>query len=368
MKILFVINSLGTGGAEKLLLDTLPLYKERGIEADLLLLWDNDCMFTQQLRNLNCCKIFVLKKSPSIKVIYNPLSIFKIAKILKDYDLAHVHLFPSQYFVVLANKSNGNKTKLIYTEHNSNNRRLENSLYGTFDKYFYKSYDTIVCISQEIKGILLKHTKLPLDKFHLIENGVNLESINKAIALTKDKIDPTLNSTDIIVMQVAGFRSQKDQYTLIKAMALLPKYYKLVLVGDGVLKKDCETLVSELKLQKRILFLGARMDIPQLLKTTDIVVLSSKFEGLSLSSIEGMASGKPFIASGVSGLQEVVKGAGVLFPVGEEKQLASEISKLIDNPELYASVANACQKRAKEYDIKVMVEKHVTLYRSFENN
>jgi glycosyltransferase involved in cell wall biosynthesis len=214
----------------------------------------------------------------------------------------------------------------------------------------------------------LKHTKLPLDKFHLIENGVNLESINKAIALTKDKIDPTLNSTDIIVMQVAGFRSQKDQYTLIKAMALLPKYYKLVLVGDGVLKKDCETLVSELKLQKRILFLGARMDIPQLLKTTDIVVLSSKFEGLSLSSIEGMASGKPFIASGVSGLQEVVKGAGVLFPVGEEKQLASEISKLIDNPELYASVANACQKRAKEYDIKVMVEKHVTLYRSFENN
>ena len=372
MKILHVINSLGTGGAEKLILDTLPLFRERGVEVDLLLLWDNDFMFTKQFAKLNCCKLTILKKSKNIKGIYDPRSIFKIAKILKDYDVAHVHLFPAQYFVVLANKLNRNKTRLIFTEHCTSNRRLENPMIGLLDKYFYKTYDAIVCITQEIKEILLKHTNLPKSKFHLIENGVNLENITNAIPYQKQEIHPKINSNDKLIIQVAGFREQKDQITLIKAMALLPELYKLVLVGegtgDGILKIKCETLVIQLKLQERVFFLGARMDVPQLLKSADIVVLSSKFEGLSLSSIEGMASGNPFVASDVPGLREVVEGAGVLFPVGNDKQLAKEIIKLIADPRLYDAVAAECQKRAKEYDINTMVEKQITIYKSFEIN
>ena len=84
-------------------------------------------------------------------------------------------------------------------------------------------------------------------------------------------------------------------------MQLLPLEVKLVLAGEGVLKKKCQDLVETLKLKERVVFLGLRMDIPQLLKTADVVVLSSKYEGLSLSSIEGLAAGKPFVASDVPG-------------------------------------------------------------------
>ena len=104
------------------------------------------------------------------------------------------------------------------------------------------------------------------------------------------------------------------------------------------------------------------MDVPQLLKTADIVVLSSKFEGMSLSSIEGMASGKPFIASDVPGLSEIVKGAGILFPLGDEKKLAAEILRLANDSAYYGKIATQCFNRAKEFDISNMVNKHIALY------
>ena len=151
-------------------------------------------------------------------------------------------------------------------------------------------------------------------------------------------------------------------------MINLPKRVKLLLVGDGITKKECISLVKELGLQERVLFLGLRMDVPQLLKTADVIVLSSKYEGLSLSSIEGMASGRPFVAADVPGLSEVVDGAGVLFPMGDDKILAIKISKLIEDKLYYEKVVAACQNRAANYDIKTMVEKHLTLYKSLAKN
>jgi glycosyltransferase involved in cell wall biosynthesis len=113
-----------------------------------------------------------------------------------------------------------------------------------------------------------------------------------------------------------------------------------------------------------VFFLGIRTDVPQLLKGSDIVVLSSKYEGLSLSSIEGMASGKPFIAADVPGLKEIVVGAGLLFPQGDEKALVKKITELLNDEKLYNKVSVSCLERAALYDINNMVEKHITLYRS----
>ncbi len=129
------------------------------------------------------------------------------------------------------------------------------------------------------------------------------------------------------------------------------------------MKEKCEKLVAVLGLEDRVFFLGIRTDIPQLLKTADIVVLSSKYEGLSLSSIEGMASGKPFVASDVPGLKEAVSGAGVLFPVGNEKKLAEEILHLSSDADYYAATVEKCLARAKDYDISKMVTEHINLYK-----
>ena len=361
MKIVHIINSLATGGAEKLLLETLPLYKEKGIQIDVLVLNGFKHPFMKKLQSLNCCTIYSL----GFQSVYNPMNVFRIMPYLNKYDVVHVHLFPAQYWVVLAKILSFSKAKLIFTEHNTTNRRLENPLFRLIDKYIYTFYRTVICITEDIKEMLLKHTGLFSENFLVIENGINLGAITKAVAIDRKKIDSALRAEDTILIQVAGFREQKDQSTLIRSMVLLPPDVKLLLVGEGVLKKQHEDLVVALGLQERVSFLGLRMDVPQLLKTADVIVLSSKYEGLSLSSLEGMAAGKPFVASDVPGLSEVVKGAGILFPVGDERVLANAISKLLQDAQYYQTIATACQKRAFNYDIETMIHKHIALYNSF---
>jgi glycosyltransferase involved in cell wall biosynthesis len=360
MKVLQIINSLATGGAEKLLLETLPLFRKKSIPMDILVLNGTDYPFMKQLKSLNCCRVYSL----GFKSVYNPIHILKIIPYLRKYDIIHVHLFPTQYWVVLAKLVSFSKVKLVFTEHNTSNRRIENKFSRYCDRFIYSRYYKIVCITNEVKVILKNHTRLSINKFIVIENGINLETLRNANYYIKKDMHLKISKTDKIIIQVAGFREQKDHPTLIKSLQYLPCNVKLLLVGDGILRKNCEDLVQELKLQDRIIFLGLRMDIPQLLKTADIVVLSSKYEGLSLSSIEGMASGKPFIASNVPGLTEVVAGAGILFVQGNAKELAVAIKKLLTDNNYYQSVANACQERAEQYSIKVMIEKYIKMYES----
>ena len=107
---------------------------------------------------------------------------------------------------------------------------------------------------------------------------------------------------------------------------------------------------------------GIRSDVPQILKAADINVLASHFEGLSLSSVEGMAAGRPFVASDVDGLREVVQGNGILFAEGNHRQLAEILLRLINNRDEYEKVARACADAATNYDIALMVERYHQVY------
>lgn len=365
MKILQVINSLETAGAEKLILDTIPLYVKEGIEMDILLLWDNDFPFTNALRKLNCCNIYILKKSENRKDVYNPSAILGIKKILNNYDIAHLHVFPSQYFAVFANLLNGGKTKLILTEHNTSNSRIKNRVFKPIEHFVYDKYDKVICITDEIKDIYQNYLGLP-NKLVTINNGIDINKINTSQAYTKS--DLGYAEDEKLLIMVARFEDQKDQDTLIKSLVHLPTQYKLLLVGAGKRRKELEDLVSKLNLSERVNFLGQRMDVYKLIKSADFVVLSSHFEGLSLSSVEGLASGKPFIASDVPGLTEIVKDAGILFKRGDEKQLANIILSFENNKEFYDSIVVKCLERANKYDISKMVNKYIELYHSILPN
>ena len=89
---------------------------------------------------------------------------------------------------------------------------------------------------------------------------------------------------------VASLSAAKDQDSIIRALSELPEEYRVQLVGDGPRRKELETLVDSLHLMNRVDFLGICSDIPQILVNSDINVMSSHWEGLSLSSIEGMSS------------------------------------------------------------------------------
>jgi glycosyltransferase involved in cell wall biosynthesis len=92
--------------------------------------------------------------------------------------------------------------------------------------------------------------------------------------------------------------------------------------------------------------------------------MSSHWEGFGLAAVEGMASGKPVIASDIDGLREVVSDAGVLFPHEDYQQLATEITKLTTDTDYYQIVATRCHTRALNFDISKMVEGYDKAYKT----
>lgn len=359
MKILQIINNLQTGGAEKLLLESIPLFnKDENITMDLAVLNNNDAPFLEQLKKKSPTKIFILsKKNP-----YSPSNILKIIPLLKKYDVVHVHLFPSLYWVALAKLLSFSRIKLIYTEHNTSNRRRDKLLFKIIDKLIYSQYSKIITISKDVDTNLKKHLKFKESKFELIQNGVNLSTIKSETGYLKSELAKGINDNHKILVQVSSFTAQKDQQTLIKSLEYLSTDVIAILVGDGPLRSECEELAIKLNLTDRVFFLGIRMDVPKILKTADIVVLSSHYEGLSLASIEGLASGKPFIASDVPGLKDIVNGAGLLFPDSDYKTLAQQASKVFKDNYLYSELVNNCLAKSQMYDIKNTVHKQISLY------
>ena len=121
---------------------------------------------------------------------------------------------------------------------------------------------------------------------------------------------------------------------------------------------DCKALAKG----QRVHFLGVRSDVPNLLAAADAVVLSSKHEGMSLSVLEGMASGKPMIASDVEGMRDLVGGAGLLFPQGDADALAALIREICENPEKAREIGRKCRERAMQYDIAETAKRYHALY------
>ena len=301
MKILHVITSLQTGGAEKLMVDLLPRLRDLGNDVDLLLI-DGTCTpFYEELEKYGI-KIHYLSIGGNV---YNPLNIFRLVKFIKRYDIVHTHNTACQYYVPFAKIISRAKCRLITTEHNTHNRRRNYKIFKILDKFIYNQYKSIISISdkttENLENFIGKKNNISI-----IYNGVDLSKFNNLKA-------PLLTLSDKIITMIAGFRPQKDQDTLIKAIAALPDEYNLWLVGDGERRTILENLVSELGISNRVKFCGICSDIPQILEQSRIIVLSSHWEGLSLSCIEGMASGRPFIASDVDGLCDIVGGYGIVL-------------------------------------------------------
>ena len=350
MKILQVITSLSTGGAEKLISEIAPMLRDRGHEVDVCAFDGAETAFMQNLIDKGI-KVYSFGKHCNV---YNPLFIIKLTKLMKNYDIVHTHNTAPQLFAAIGSVLCS--VVLCTTEHNTSNRRRDWKWYAWIDKWMYSRYDKIICISNQAEDNLRKY--LPKVKnVCTIFNGVDIKKFHNAKPLD------TLKSNKKVVAMVAGFRYQKDQDTLIKAFTHLDKdKYELWLVGDGERRPILENLVKELDLNDNVKLLGIRNDIPDVLQTADIIVMSSHFEGMSLSNIEGMSVNKPFIASNVDGLREVVDGYGILFPHEDDEALASIIKKLSEDTAYYQQVAAKCWKRAQMFDIHKMVDAYNDAY------
>ena len=361
MKVLHVINSLATGGAEKLVLATVPLLVKKGHVVDVLVLNGIKGPFYKELQKLNCCTIHVLGNS-----YYQPFYMFSIRKYLVAYDLIHVHLFPSQYFVALANLVTLKPKVLVFTEHSTQNRRLNNTGFKYLERLIYRQYEKIICITAGVKDALIDKLALPAQKLLVIENGIDVKAIGSTPAYDRSILG--YQKSDQLLIMVAGFRKEKDQDTVVKAMLNLPAHFHLIFVGDGERKPAIMQLAAELNLTSRIKFLGVRTDVYALLQMADIAVLSSHWEGFGLAAVEAMAAGLPVLASDVPGLAQVVTAGGLLFEKGNEKQLAQLIQEISSDQVLYAHLVDAGVTKAKLYGIENMVNATEQLYQSLAYN
>ncbi|RKL61649.1 glycosyltransferase [Thermoanaerobacteraceae bacterium SP2] len=370
MKILHIINNLGSGGAEKLLEECLPLMNNiEGIEADILLLTDKNNVFDKKLKESGVKIDVVPLRKPR-----NPINIYYIRRYILEgkYDIVHAHLFPTIYWTSIASKLIfKNKPKFIMTEHNTQNRRREKSYFRYLEKFIYSSYDKIISISQQTQDNLIswiKPKQKSILKFIVIENGINIKKFIEAKPYNKLEINNKFTQDTKLICMVGSFKEQKDQATLIRAMKKLPYDIHLLLIGEGPLKEKNQTLVKEIGVEGRVHFLGFRNDIPSILKTVDIVVLSSHWEGFGLAVVEGMAAGKPVIASDVPGLREIINGAGVLFSKGDSMELATKINELFKEKDKYNDIAIKCQLKSNYYSIEKMVERYINVYRKLFRN
>src|SRR5574344_197748 len=352
MRILQVITSLYTGGAEKIVTDLTLALMKKGHQVDVAVFNGMDTSFKKKLED-NGCHVICFSKNGSP---YNPVCILKLIRIMRHYDVVHTHNTSAQYFTAIANMFC--HRQLVTTEHSTNNRRRSKKWLGFVDRWMYRQYGKVVCISDIAQKMLEDYIQTKRVDVCTINNGVDVDRFDYAQPIGGMKGD-----NDFVVTMVAGLKEAKDHETLIRAISLLPDEYKLWLVGDGTRRGLLESLVDELQIKDRVRFLGFRDDIPNVLKTTDVIVMSSHWEGLSLSNIEGMSSKKPFIASNVNGLKEVTEGYGILFPHQDAEALAAEIKHLHDDRTYYDSVADACYERAKQFDISKMVDGYEDVYK-----
>ncbi len=358
MKILHVITSLATGGAEKLMVDLLPRLRDAGHEVELAVFDGRITPFYEQLQHKG---IPIHRFMPDGGSVYNPVNLWKLVRLIRQghYDIVHTHNTAPQLFAAIGSVLCS--AVLCTTEHNTSNRRRGWRWYAAVDRWMYNRYRKVICISQKAEENLRQYIDHCKADILTINNGVDIAKYANATA------SPDLESIAVgsrKIMMVAGFREQKDQDTLIKSLKHLPEDFHLFLVGDGARRGELEALIENEGVFGRVHLLGLRSDVPQLLHAADYIVMSSHFEGLSLSSVEGMSVGKPFLASDVDGLREVVKGAGILFLHGDSAQLAREILALEADTSRYRAVATACRRRADNFDISTMAANYSNLYKS----
>lgn len=347
-KVLHIKATLLIGGAERLMAEMLPLMNKE-IEVALLINLRVDNAFSQMLQK-GRVTIYTL----DYPKLYSPWNIIKLVRWLRQYDLIHVHLFPSLYFVAIANVFA--HKPLVYTEHSTFNKRRGKWYMQPIEKWMYGQYKKIISISQLTEVNLKKWIGASSDdpRFVIVNNGINLGEFSN---VKHEKLYPHT------LIMIGRFYLAKDQATIIRAMKLLAEDVHLILVGDGVGREKCQLLTAELGLQKRVHFVGIQSDVPSWIAKADIGIHSSHWEGFGLTAVEMMAGGLPVIASDVDGLREVVQGAGEIFPCGDYKRLAEIVTHLLDDKDYYEQVKNRCQKRAEEYDIQTMTKAYLNVYR-----
>lgn len=318
MNIVFVLASLGSGGAERVVSLLANKMVERGYQVEIICLKFNDVYYQTDSR---------VKVTLAMQQTQNRLTeVFWLRKYLKKQNPDVVIPFTEGVYCFTILSLLGTGIPIIASE------RLDPAAMSKTRKILKRILlpfaDWLVVQTQSIKEYFPESIQ---KKTSIIYNPVNEESLSPALPLREGRQNR--------IISVGRLYPQKNQAMMIRAFAKVGDEFsdwQLIIFGEGPLRAELEFLVSSFKLQDRVLLPGRTEYVIEELRKSKIFCMSSDYEGMSNSMIEAICVGLPIVTTDVSGVKELVENGknGVVVPCGDVDKLGKTFSELMSNERL----------------------------------
>ena len=277
-------------------------------------------------------------------------------------DVVHAHGYKADIYVYVALRGRG--VPLVSTCHTWYDTDLFVSVYGMADRYVLRKYTRVVAVSNEVKERLLK-AGVGEDKIRMVRNGIDLSPFDGAILAHREG---RAADRGLVVGLVGRLAWEKGVDLFLEAAAEVlvevPET-RFKVVGEGPDREKLERLIDRLNIRESVNLLGRREDMASLYASLDVMVSSSRQEGLPMAILEGMASGLALVATAVGEVPKVVVDGrtGLLVPAQDVGSLAAGILELLHNPEKRKRLGGAARQLIEEeYSAARMTADYLRVY------
>ncbi len=368
--LLCVITKLELGGAQKQLLALISLLDKE--QFNPFLFTCRDGLLCQDASSING---LVLKKSRFLERSINPLKDFlaliELYRFIKknNIDIVHTHSSKAGVLGRWAGRFAGVKI-IIHTVHgwsfNDCQPWLVKRIFIWLEKISAAVTGKLIVVSNHDKEKGLAYGVGGNDKYTLIHYGIDYADFR---AGGEDvRRDLGINADDLAVGMVSCLKPQKCPQDFVKLSAMINKTMpdvKFILIGDGILRSRIKKLISSLKLERQFIMAGWRKDIPAILRSLDIFVLTSSWEGMPISVLEAMACSRPVIATDTGGIAEVIveDKTGFLVRAGDMDNMSEKLTNLLKNKDLRARIGHdAKDSLGQDFSLSNMAKLTQNLY------
>jgi glycosyltransferase involved in cell wall biosynthesis len=367
-RIIWIIDSLGPGGAENL---TLSIMKQ--LDRDR---YDFRVCFFKE-KHGNPIKDELLKIGIPVDMVHmpnlrHPANLPKLIKYLRTYRPQVIHT-QLQFANILGNIAAAVLgMPSISTLHTVDNPVKTTSYWRNQITWFVlrNLCSKVIAVSENTRQFHISKGKIPEDKIVTIYNGIDISSfrpLDKS-GFAKKRRSLNLPPDGLVFTTIAVLRKLKGIQFMIEAMPEILKLtpdFRYLIVGDGEYGETLKKLVSTSNLGGHVVFTGQRKDIPEILAISDVFVLPTLTEALPTVLIEAMAAQKAIIASNVGGVPEMVENEknGLLVPPADPVSLANACSQLAQDTKRREAMAKQGYLIAHEkFEIKKLIHKLNDLY------
>ena len=362
IKVLHIIKSLGRGGAEVLLEETLKLHDTDNFEFHYIyfLPWKNSMV--EGLKRAGGKVV----NFPAKNNIYILLQVRKIIAYVRknNIELIHCHLPWAGFVGRFVHRVTGLPT--VYTEHNIQDRY--HFITRLINKITFNWQTTVVAVSNDVANSI--HNKIkPKIPIITILNGVNTDFYirNQLLRMSKRK-ELGIAENDILVGTIAVFRFQKRLKEWIDVLKIVTQKFPNVkgcIVGDGLLKTEIMNHLKSHQMEDKIFFPGVQTDVMPWLSAMDIFMMTSSFEGLPIALLEAMSMECAIAVTNAGGIKDVIRDRkdGFLKDVDQWKELAESIENLVVHPDQIKFYGNNARNRVIEnFSMSAMVNQIEAFY------